>query len=131
MARSWSYPPSPREAITPAERGRRAERAAERFLSRRGLRTVTRNYRTRGGEIDLVMTDDDEIVFVEVRYRSRTEFGDGAATVGSKKQQRLVYAARHYLRWRPDNSPCRFDVVSIARTHYGLRFEWIRNAFAP
>ncbi len=131
MARSWPCPSWSPESATPAELGRRAERAAERFLIRRGLRTIARNYRTRMGEIDLVMTHADEIVFVEVRYRSRTDFGDGAATVDYNKQQRLVRAARHYLNRHSDDIPCRFDVVSVTRTHYRLRFEWIRSAFTP
>lgn len=99
---------------------------------RHGLRTIERNYRIRAGELDLVMMDGAEIVFVEVRFRSRTHFGDGAATVDRRKQQRLIRAARHYLRYRhSDDIPCRFDVVSVTGTHYRLRFEWMRNAFTP
>lgn len=91
-----------------------------------------RNYRTRAGEIDLVMAHEGETVFVEVRYRTRTDFGDGASTVDYNKQKRLVRAARHYLLRRDsDDVPCRFDVVSVTRTHYRLRFEWIRSAFTP
>jgi putative endonuclease len=130
MARWWPCP-SWRSDATAAEWGRRAERAAENYLTRRGLRTLERNYRVRAGEIDLVMTDHDELVFVEVRFRSRTEFGDGAASVDFRKQQRLISAARHYLQHRGDERPCRFDVVSVGRTHYRLRFEWMRNAFTP
>ncbi len=81
-------------ALTPRNWGAAQNAPRNDFLTRRGLRTIARNYRTRGGEIDLVMTDDDEIVFVEVRYRSRTDFGDGAATVDFNKQQRLVSAPR-------------------------------------
>jgi putative endonuclease len=99
---------------------------------RRGLRTIARNYRTRAGEIDLIMVDDDELAFVEVRYRSRADFGAGADTVDARKQRRLALAASHFLvRYGSDSPPCRFDVVSVAKTNYGLRFEWIRNAFTP
>lgn len=77
------------------------------------------------------MLHDNEIVFVEVRYRSRSDFGDGAATVDRNKQKRLVRAAQHYLRRQPDDVLCRFDVVSVARTHYRLQFEWIQSAFTP
>jgi putative endonuclease len=112
--------------------GRRAERAAARFLVHRGLRIIAKNYRTNLGEIDLVMHDGDELVFVEVRYRSRTDFGDGAATVGLRKQQRLIRAAAHFIAHRdPTDAPCRFDVVSISGPNYKLRLEWIRNAFTP
>lgn len=132
MARSWPFLPWRRDPPTRAELGRRAERAAARYLQRRGLRLTAQNYRTRVGEIDLIMTDGSELVFIEVRYRSRADFGDGAASVDLKKQQRLARAARHYLmRWSSDETPCRFDVVSVSRTNYLLRFEWIQDAFTP
>ncbi|HET6472234.1 MAG TPA: YraN family protein [Pseudomonadales bacterium] len=132
MARSWPSLPWRRSSPGTAELGQRAERAAERYLQRRGLRTLTRNYRTRTGEIDLVMLDGDEIAFVEVRYRSRDTFGAGSDTVDHRKQHRLVLAARHFLSHSHSNNlPCRFDVVSVAKTNYRLRFEWIRNAFVP
>jgi putative endonuclease len=112
--------------------GRRAERAAARFLVRRGLRIIARNYRTTVGEIDLVMRDGDELVFIEVRYRSRSDFGDGAATVDRNKQHRLISAATHFIHHRDTtNAPCRFDVMSVSGPDYGLRLEWIRNAFTP
>ncbi len=95
------------------------------------MRTLERNYRVRAGEIDLVMADDRELVFVEVRFRSRTDFGDGGDSVDHRKQQRLIRTAQHYLRYHGDDRPCRFDVVSVGRTHYRLRFEWMRNAFTP
>jgi len=84
------------------------------------------------GEIDLIMLDGDELAFVEVRYRSRADFGAGADTVDLRKQRRLARAAEHFLAHHDsDNPPCRFDVVSVAKTNYRLRFEWIRNAFTP
>ena len=52
--------------------GDHAEQLACVFLQQQGLQLVTRNYRCRGGEIDLIMRDDDSLVFVEVRYRHRT-----------------------------------------------------------
>jgi putative endonuclease len=130
MARSWLCRLSRSDSA--AEAGRRAERAAARYLVRQGLCLVARNVRVRVGEIDLVMTDGPELVFVEVRYRIRDDFGDGAATVGHLKQQRIIRAASHYLARRAGNDPpCRFDVVSVAGTPERLRFEWIRNAFEP
>jgi len=78
------------------------------------------------------MLDADELAFVEVRFRSRADFGTGADTIDLRKQRRLTLAARHFLASRDsDNLPCRFDVVSVAKTNYRLRFEWIRNAFTP
>ena len=119
------------ESPTTTYVGQRAEQAAARFLERRGLETLARNYRTRFGEIDLVMRDDDAIVFVEVRYRSDPSWVRAAETVTGQKRRRIVLAARAFLRAHPRclAHPCRFDVVAIARPHYRVRYEWIRGAF--
>ena len=104
------------------------------WLAARGLVLYQRNYRSRLGEIDLIMADDDTLVFVEVRYRSSMEFGGAEGSVTPAKQQRIVRAARQYLGQHPEHSdrPCRFDVVAAGpspdrdgKTHY----HWIRNAF--
>lgn len=109
--------------------GDKAERQAERYLYRRGLRVVKRNYRCRMGEIDLVMRDGDALVFVEVRMRRQSRFGDGIDSIGRHKQQRLIQAAHHFLMrhatWR--HAPCRFDVVGVERN--SDRITWIPNAF--
>ncbi len=110
--------------------GRRLEDAALAWLERRGLRLRGRNYRCRGGEIDLVMEDGDCLVFVEVRYRSDTRYGTPAETIGRRKQQRLLLAARVYLRMHPHRGVARFDVVAIHPERGEPRFEWIRNAFS-
>lgn len=93
---------------------------------------VERNYRVargpggRGGEIDLVMREPDgTLVFVEVRARRSAEFGGAAASIGALKQQRLLFAARHYLARLPSAPPCRFDVVALDAG----RLEWLRGAF--
>jgi len=109
--------------------GQRAERAAARYLARRGLRLVARNYATREGEIDLIMRDGAELVFIEVRFRASDTFGDGAATVDRRKQHRVIRAALHYLSRTHCRDRCRFDVVSVSRPNYRLKFNWIRNAF--
>lgn len=113
--------------------GREAEDLACRHLESRGLRLLERNYRCRAGELDLVMLDGTTLVLVEVRSRSSTRHGGAAASVGPRKQQRFVRAARHLLLTRPQyrKLPARFDVVAIEG---GLpdeppRVEWIRDAF--
>lgn len=111
-------------------RGRAAEDAACAWLERRGLKLRARNYRCRFGEIDLIMQDGDGLVFVEVRSRTRSDFGTPAETVGRAKQGRLRAAAEHYLQHTRGASrkPCRFDIVSIAgEGDGGLR--WLRDAF--
>ena len=110
--------------------GDRAELLACRYLKRRGLRLLTRNFHCRRGEIDLVMRDGDSLVFVEVRYRQHTSFGHAAETVTRAKQHRIVHCARYYMTVHQNwNIPARFDVVAIEGKPDDLRIEWITNAF--
>lgn len=106
--------------------GRAAEDAAAALLTSHGLATVTRNYRCRGGEIDLIMRDGDTLVFVEVRFRRSQRFGGALGSVTASKQRRIVFAARHYLQSANWPGPCRFDVVGVADASPP---EWIRDAF--
>ena len=133
MANWWRFRRWFSEPARSARRGRAAERGARRFLERRGLELIARNFRCRAGEIDLVMQDGGTIVFVEVRLRTRTEWGSAAESIGFRKRARLVRAARAFLAGHPGfvDPPCRFDAVSVTRPHYRLRYEWIRDAFAP
>lgn len=114
---------------TTRQAGMAAEDAALAHLRRAGLRLVERNYRTPGrggGEIDLIMREPDgTLVFVEVRRRGSAGFGGAAASVGARKQARIVLAARHYLLRLGAPPPCRFDVVALEPA--GLR--WLRGAF--
>jgi putative endonuclease len=110
--------------------GARAERAARRYLERRGQRVVCTNYRTRFGEIDLVMHDTDMLVFVEVRFRRRDDLIKPEETVDAAKRARLIAAAEIFIASRScASTPCRFDVVSVTRRHYGYRCNWIKDAF--
>lgn len=108
--------------------GREAERAAERILIAAGLRLVARNYRCRAGEIDLVMSDGAELVFVEVRYRRDTRFGGAIDSIDHVKQRRIGQAAAHYLQRHRWSGPCRFDVVGMVANQDSS--VWIKNAFS-
>ena len=113
--------------------GRRAEDRALAYLESQGLALIARNHRCRGGEIDLVMRDGPTLVLVEVRSRSRRDFGGAAASVGTRKQRRFILAARHLLRTRPELAQlrARFDVIAIdaADAPGTTTLEWIRDAF--
>ena len=113
---------------TTRERGNAAEDQALAHLQAAGLQLVVRNYRTPGrggGEIDLVMRDrDGTLVFVEVRSRAGAAFGGAGASISATKQQRIIFAARHYLLRLPSPPPCRFDVVLVEAS-----IQWIRAAF--
>lgn len=102
-----------------------AERAAERYLMTHGLSLVERNFRTRFGEIDLIMRDGDSLVFVEVRLRKNDDFGGAAASIGAHKQRRIVAAAQQYIAALRSPPPCRFDAVLMM----GTQIEWLKDAF--
>jgi putative endonuclease len=106
--------------------GQSAEARAEAFLKTHGLTLVARNWRCRFGEIDLVMQDGSTLVFVEVRMRSRSDFGGAAASVTLAKQKKLLAAARQYLSTLKTLPPCRFDVVALSGN---AAPEWIKSAF--
>ena len=99
------------------------EQAAHDHLRRHGLKPVERNFRCKGGEIDLIMRDGATLVFVEVRQRANSEHGGAAASITPAKIRRLVIAAQVYLLRFPVTPPCRFDVVAIDGEH----LEWLRN----
>jgi len=109
--------------------GTAAEDLACRFLEAHGLTLVTRNFRVRGGELDLIMRDGEQLVFVEVRSRRSCRYGSPAESVTRAKQQRLLQTAALYLQRQDINPPCRFDVVAIVQTGDPPQMEWIRDAF--
>jgi putative endonuclease len=105
--------------------GAEAEARAAEHLTRKGLKLLGRNYRCRGGEIDLVMADGPVLVFVEVRARKAGGFGGAAESITATKQARVILAARHYLARHGLDVPCRFDAVLLDDGD----LSWIRNAF--
>lgn len=119
--------PDPRHA-----RGEAAERAARAHLEAHGLVTLYANFRTRAGELDLVMRDQRALVVVEVRCRASARFGGALGSVAGRKERRIAAAAGLLLRFRPELArwPMRFDVVAVTPRPEGvLACEWIRDAF--
>ncbi len=109
--------------------GDAGEDQALRHLQQQGMTLAERNFRCKGGEIDLVMQDGSMLVFVEVRKRKGAaqdaQFGGAAASIGPAKQRRLVVAAEVYLKRFRMPPACRFDVVAID----GAQLSWLKNAF--
>jgi putative endonuclease len=110
------------------KRGAAAEDLALDYLRRQGLRLLARNLRLPGGELDLLMLDGDALVVVEVRQRSRSDFGSAAESVGARKRARLIHAARLLPQRYPEHAdlPLRFDVLAVDGTD---SVQWIRSAF--
>lgn len=105
-------------------RGRAGEDAALAFLRAKGLIEVERNFRCKGGEIDLILREGEVLVFVEVRLRRDDRHGGAAASVTPAKQRRLLIASQLYLQRFRQPPPCRIDVVALD----GQKCNWIRNA---
>jgi putative endonuclease len=104
--------------------GNNAETLAKEFLEGQGLATLATQFRSRRGEIDLILRDGRTTVFVEVRYRSSRSFGGALLSIDAKKRLRLEKAALHWLSHNPGVS--RFDVIAID----GENIEWLRDAFS-
>ncbi|MQY52716.1 YraN family protein [Rhodocyclus tenuis] len=111
------------------QHGQEAEAIAARYLAARGLMVLARNFRCRGGEIDLVCRDARVIVFVEVRLRHSQAYGGAAASIDGRKQARIILAARHWLaRHGANDADCRFDCVLLDRLDEA-HVDWVRHAF--
>ncbi|MDA1073729.1 MAG: YraN family protein [Proteobacteria bacterium] len=112
--------------------GQWAEGLALDYLTDKGLHLVERNFQCRVGELDLVMLDQQILVFVEVRYRRNDRYGSGLETITFRKQRTLLQAARFYLLRTPQyaHAASRFDVVSVGGPNYAPSFQWTRGAFA-
>lgn len=112
--------------------GQAAEEAARRHLRRAGYRLLAQNFRSRVGELDIVAIDGDALALVEVRYRSRRDFGGPAASITAAKQARLARAAQAFLKSHPELArlPARFDVVEVEGEPEQLRCRLIRAAFS-
>ncbi|MCW5979800.1 MAG: YraN family protein [Bryobacteraceae bacterium] len=99
--------------------GRRGEDLAHRYLRERGFIVVARNHRARSGigELDIVARDGEMLVFVEVKSRRTDEFGSPDRAIDPDKRDRLLRAARDYVRRSgADWKQVRFDVINVVFT---------------
>lgn len=107
--------------------GEDMESAVCRCLENHGWEILERNFRTRGGEIDIIAREKEVLVFMEVKYRSGPEAGYGSEAVGWRKQRTISHLALTYMMRHGYalSTPCRFDVAEITGTHLTVR----RGAF--
>jgi putative endonuclease len=124
LKRNWATDNTTRKV------GEEAERLAQRFLEKKGLTLINRNYHCRRGEIDLIMRDGNFLVFIEVRYRKNDIYGSAAESVTKQKQRRLLASAGYYLQNEKlyENISCRFDVITVSG-QYNPQIKWIKDAF--
>ena len=111
--------------------GQQAETWVLTYLQKKGLQLVTRNFRCHRGEIDLILKDKEDLVFVEVRYRQHKNYGTSIETIDGIKQRKIIQSAEYYLYsqklWE---HPCRFDVVGVTHNLADkVEIVWEKNAF--
>jgi putative endonuclease len=110
--------------------GQKAESIAVRQLKKAGYKIITRNYRNRIGEIDIVARDGKTLVFVEVKARKTLRYGHPKHALTRAKQRRVSMVALEYLKSTGQSSAkARFDVVAISAPALEPRIEIIKNAF--
>ncbi|HKM15460.1 MAG TPA: YraN family protein [Marinospirillum sp.] len=123
---------TPIKAPTDKQRiGQAAEDAAAVLLQQQGLQLIERNFSCKMGEIDLILQDSAQLVFVEVRFRKNQLFGGAAASVNLAKQKKLQKTAYFYMnRWQ-QLPACRFDVLAMTfdSNQQIICENWIKNAF--
>ncbi len=108
------------------------EDIASTELERLGYQILDQRYRSRFGEIDLIARDEATVVFVEVKTKTDSRFGDPAEMVTLQKQRRLVSMAEEYVSGHAlQATPCRFDVVSVDASCQPARITVYKDAFRP
>jgi len=114
--------------------GQWGEKYCEKFLKRKGLKVLTRNFSCKTGEIDLIMVDTEGgIIFVEVRTKADEKFIEAESSITTAKKNRLKRAARYFLSTQKiENRPFRFDIVTIVLGQKGRpQLRHYENAFVP
>ncbi len=110
--------------------GGRGEYEAVRFLENLGYKIVCKNFRSGGGEIDIIARQGDTLVFVEVKSSNGSEFGNPEDRVSKKKQRQIARIAARYIEsHKPDVEDYRFDVISITFQKNGVSIKHFKDAF--
>lgn len=109
--------------------GTRGEDLAVEFLKDKGHQIVERNWRLSGYEIDIISEDDEFIVFVEVKTRSSSQWGNPEQSIGKQRMRRMINGASHYLKLNNIDKPARFDIVAIIVSEKEKEIEHFEDAF--
>jgi putative endonuclease len=111
-------------------KGEYYEQLALAYLQQQQLSLICRNFQCKAGEIDLVMRQSTQLVFIEVKYRASNAFGGALAAVTPAKQQKLLRAVRWYLQQHGgQDQACRIDVLAIEGRE-PFHYNWVQNAFS-
>jgi putative endonuclease len=111
-------------------RGALAERDAANYLRKKGYKLLDFNFKSYGGEIDLIMLHKKTIVFIEVKARSENSWGDPGEYVDYFKRQKIIKTAHYYLSRNKSELPWRYDIVEVTLGEYrAKKINHIINAF--
>ncbi len=131
--KDWNHRELNHKDLNHKEFGNMGERLAEVFLIDLGFKVLHRNYRTKIGEIDLVLKKDNLLVFVEVKTRKTKSYGRGFEAVNFKKQQTLRRVAEQYIAYgkpkQKSSISMRFDVIDVYIQGNNTKINHIENAF--
>jgi len=112
--------------------GKWGEAKAAEYLKKNGYLIVEMNYRRKTGEIDIIAYEGDMLCFIEVKTRSRLDFGFPCEAVDFRKKARLLRTADYYIAEnRLSESQCRMDIIEIVRNAQGDCCRHLKNAFSP
>lgn len=108
--------------------GKAGEAAAALYLAQQGYTLHERNWRDGRHEIDLIAEWHGTLVFVEVKTRSTTAYGQPYEAVDADKEARLLQAAWHYRQKMQHHGPWRFDIISLVGTAAPFDITHIKHA---
>jgi len=117
---------------TSHDKGIATEEFAKQHLVQQGLTFIDKNIHCRQGEIDLIMKDNQTLVFVEVKYRKNNHFGGAISAIPQSKQNKIKHCVAFYLHkvnLNEYNTPCRFDVIALEGDINQPQVTWLKNAF--
>lgn len=130
----WSWLKKPKQTMrhyvpqaAKQKQGAQAELLARAYLCEHGLKFVEANLACVQGEIDLIMTDGEILVFVEVRSRKTAAYGGAAASITPAKLQRLSNACAVFLQQNKIDAPCRIDAVLLQGELSKPQFTWLKS----
>lgn len=105
------------------------ESLARRYLEQKGLQFLKQNFQAKCGEIDLIMRDKQQLVFVEVKYRQSNQYGHALEMITPSKQRKIIKTATLWLMKNglsPHTADYRFDAIGIENS--GQKIDWVKNA---
>lgn len=116
---------------TTTEKGDEGESFARKYLLGAGYKILAQNWRFKRLEVDIIASKDDIIVFVELKTRKNSVFGEPELAVTHKKQGFLVSAAHHYITTRDIDAEARFDIIAVTGEGDNLEVKHLEGAFFP